>query len=109
MSHRITTKTKITNKDLAIDAIKMAGWSFQQSGNAITITSGPMNRARLDLRTGNISGDTDWHSKDTLGALRQNYSEAVVRQQCRKTGATVESREVMKDGKVRLIMTANFA
>lgn len=109
MSRRITTKTKMTNRDLAIDAIKMAGYSYQVSGNAITITSGPMSRARLDLRTGTISGDSDWHTTDTLGALKQNYSEAAVRQQCRKTGATIESREVMKDGKVRMVMTANFA
>jgi len=109
MSHRITTKTQITNKELAIDAVKMAGWSFQESGNAITITSGPMNRARINLQNGNITGDTDWHNKEQLGALRQNYSEAVVRQQCRKTGASIESRTVQKDGKVRLVMTANFA
>jgi len=109
MSHRITTKTKMTNKDLAIDAIKMAGYSYQASGNAITITSGPMNRARINLQSGTITGDTDWHNKDTLGALQQNYSEAAVRQQCRKTGATIESRQVMKNGNVRMVMTANFA
>jgi hypothetical protein len=109
MSHRVTTKTQITDKNLATQALKAAGWSYSEEGNSVLrINSGPMNRSVLDLRTGNITGDTDWHNKGTLGALRRHYSEQKVRQEANKTGATIESREVLKNGDVRLVLTANF-
>lgn len=108
MSHRVSTKTEIKEKDLAIQALKAAGWGYNEQGNTLYITTGPMARSTIDLKTGTVTGDSDWHSRDTLGALRQHYSEAKVREQALKTGATIESREVLKNGDVRLVLTASF-
>ena len=108
MSHRVATKTQITDKKLAIEALKLAGWSYRESGNSLRVTSGPMNRSTINLTNGEIVGDTDWHSTEQLGALRQHYGEAKVRSEAIKTGATIESREVLSNGEVRLVLTANF-
>lgn len=108
MSHRVTTQTDIKEKDLAIQALKAEGWSYTETGDTLHITSGPMRNASLNLRTGNVTGDTDWHSRDTLGALRQQYSVAKVRKEAIKTGAVIESQETMKNGDIRMVLTANF-
>lgn len=102
MSHRVTTQTEIKDKTLAIQALKAAGYSYSESGNTLRITSGPLNRAAIDLRTGEVSGDTDYHTKDDLGALRQNYAEAKYLKECNMQGILVESREVLSNGVVRL-------
>jgi hypothetical protein len=103
MSHRITTRTKIKDKKLAIQALKQAGWSYNESGSTLRITDGPMRSSAIDLSTGDIRGDTDQHSRNQLGALRKYYGEAKYRQECIKRGALVESREVIKNGDIRLI------
>jgi len=109
MSHRVTTKTDITNKDLAIQALKIAGLSYQESGaDTLVITGGALRNATINLRNGEISGDTDWHSRDTLGALRQHYSEAQIRQRCLMEGHSVEERQVLQDGRVKLICSGMF-
>lgn len=110
MSHRITTKTQMTNKDLAIDALKMASVSYQESGaSTLRITSGPLRNASIDLTTGNVVGDTDYHGRDTLGALRKFYSEAQIRERCRLEGHTVEERSQLQDGRIRLVCSGMFA
>lgn len=108
MSHRVTTQTKITNKKIAIEALKLAGWSYSESSNKIRVTSGPMNRSVIDLSTGNVVGDSDWHSQKELGALRRHYSEAQIREEAIKSGHTVESREVLQNGDIRLVMSGNL-
>ncbi len=108
MSHRVTTQTQITNKELAVQALKSAGWSYQEQGTVLFITGGPMRNASLDTRTGTITGDSDYHNRGTLGALRRHYTEALIRADAIKKGATVESREVLKNGDIRLVLTANF-
>lgn len=110
MSRRITTKTQITDKELAIQALKMAGMSYREEGSTVLrITSGSMREATLDLRTGTITGDSDYHRQDTLGALRQHYSEAQIRQRCLMEGHSVEERQVFQDGRVKLICSGMFA
>jgi hypothetical protein len=110
MSHRIVMESPITNKDLAIQALKSAGWKYTEQGsNVLVVTSGPMRNATINLLTGNVTGDSDLHSKDTLDALRQSYSEAIVRQEAIKSGATIETREVLKNGNIRFVLTANFS
>ena len=109
MSHRVTQKTDITNKELATTALKNVGWSFvEQSNSVLRITSGPMSHSTIDLRTGTVTGDSDWHSRDTLGALRQHYSEALVQQENLKKGAMVESREVLANGDIRIVASAHL-
>lgn len=108
MSHRTTLKTEITEKGLAIQALKSAGWGYAEEGSHLRITSGPMNRATINLSTGEVSGDTDWHGRGQLGALRKHYSEAKIRADVLKRGATIDSREVLKSGEIRLVVSANF-
>lgn len=103
MSHRITTKTQITDKNLAEKALKASGWSYNVDGRSIYVTSGPMRNASINLATGGIVGDTDYHSKDSLGALRQQYSLAKVKAECAKQGHTIESQRVdSKTGEIVL-------
>ncbi len=108
MSHRTTLSTEIKEKNLAIQALKLAGWRYTEEGESLRIISGPMSRSVINLRTGKITGDTDWHSRGQLGALNKHYMEAKIRSEAIKKGATIESREVLKNGDIRLVMTANF-
>lgn len=103
MSHKITTQTEITDRDLAISAIKTAGWSHRASGpSALTFTSGPMSGATLDLSNGVVSGDTDAHSRAALGSLRVYYGEQKLVAEILKNGGYVdqESRVVHKTGEI---------
>lgn len=108
MSHRVTTQTQITNKDLAVQALKSAGWSYDANDSTIRITSGPMRNSSINVRTGTVTGDSDYHNRGTLGALCRHYAEAVIRAEAAKNGHTVESREVLQNGDFRLVLTANF-
>lgn len=101
MSHRITTKTEIKDLALAKKALDQAGMGYRESGTTLAITSGSLRGATMDLATGEISGDSDFHSRDSLGALRQIYAEQLVRSRIQMAGHYVESRE-MQDGKIIL-------
>lgn len=104
MSHRVTTATEIKDKALAIQAAKAAGVGVVEEGNTLRFTSGDLRNAVLDLRTGRITGDTDYgHTEEKLGALRLHYSEAKYTLECARQGIMVESRTVNKDGHVELI------
>lgn len=104
MSRRITNKTDITNKDLAVQALKIAGLEHQVQGNTIHITSGALRNASIDLKSGVISGDSDYsHTEEGFGVLRQHYAEALFRSEAAKNGTTVDQREVTKDGDVILM------
>jgi uncharacterized protein (DUF1499 family) len=105
MSHRVTTQTDMKNKDYVVQACKSAGISYVEAGkDLIRFTSGGVQNAVLNLRTGEISGDTDYgHTRDKLGALRQAYGEAAYRAECLKQGITVEDRQVDREGNVVLM------
>lgn len=112
MSHRVTTQTEIKDKACAIKALQKAGWAFQESGSRLTVTSGPMRNATLDLTTGQVSGDTDYgHSRgdDSLGALKMYYAEQKYVQECHKQGITILERGVdAKSGEILLRCSAHF-
>lgn len=104
MSHRVTTDTEIKDKTLAIQVLNQAGIQFQDQGNSLTILSGPMRNATLNLTTGRVSGDTDHgHNEKVLGALRQSYGEAKYRSECHRQGIQIESRTVDREGNVILM------
>ena len=110
MSHRVTTQTEIKDKALAIEAIKAAGFTYAEDNDRLHITSGSMQNATIDLRTGIVSGDTDHrHTKEKLGALRKHYTEAKFRAECLKQGISIESRRVDEHGNIRLMCQAHFA
>lgn len=97
MSKRVTTQTDIKDKGLAIAALTSAGLAFQEMGNTLRITSGPLANATIDLGSGLISGDTDFgHRKESMGILRQHYSEAQFRKEATKAGVSIGQRLVEK-------------
>jgi hypothetical protein len=108
MSHRITTKTQITDKVLAEAALTKAGWSYTSEGGSIHVTSGPLRRASINLASGNIVGDTDLHNSDTLCALNQFYGEALAEKQIAEYGGYVESRTETED-EIILVANVSFA
>lgn len=112
MSHRVTTQTEIKDKALAIQALKHANMAFQEYNNTLTVSSGPMAGASIDLSTGQVTGDTDRGHKnndDSLGLLKRYYAEAKIRQECAIQGITIEDRIVEKDGRIRLVCQGHFA
>ena len=104
MSHRVTTETEMKDKAILAQACKTAGINFvDQGANQIRFTGGDLNNAVLDLRTGNISGDTDWgHTKAKLDSLKQTYGETMYRAECMSQGIQIESRTVNKAGEIVL-------
>lgn len=104
MSHRVTTRTDITDQDLAVSALVAAGWTHQVQGRSIFIKSGPMRNATLNLDTGEVVGDTDYHddSDESLGALKQHYGEAKAKLDLPKNGYHIVSRKIDTNGDVVL-------
>ena len=105
MSRRIYTKTLITDKVLALQALKQAGIQYEDRGTTIRFLSGGMANATLDLTTGTISGDSDFgHTKEGLvGLLRQHYSEAQIKREYAKLGTVVDERQTDHEGNVVLM------
>jgi hypothetical protein len=104
MSHRVTTSTEIKDKALAMQAAKAAGIGVTEDGSFLRFTSGALNHAVLDLRTGQISGDTDFgHTQDKLGLLKLHYSEAKYKLECARQGIMIESRTINRNGEIEMI------
>lgn len=96
MSHRVTTETNLTEKDIVLKVAKAQGIGVTESGSSIRFTGGKLNHAALDLKTGRITGDTDFgHTESALGMLRQAYSEELYRRECLKQGIQIEDRQVL--------------
>lgn len=112
MSHRVTTETNMTEKDVVLKVAKAQGITATESGNSIRFSGGKLNNAMLDTKTGRISGDTDYgHTESALGVLRQAYSEELYRRECLKQGIQIESRTVLAQHNgaqnvIRLIVAA---
>jgi hypothetical protein len=103
MSRRIENQTNITDKDLALRALTAAGMEHQVQGDRIYIKSGAMAGATVDLRTGMVSGDSDFgHTEDSLGVLRQYYSEALFKRECGRQGTVIDQRRVEANGDIVL-------
>jgi hypothetical protein len=101
MSRRVTFRSELKDRDLTIQALKSLNYSYNETGsNTLLITSGPMNRATINLSTGEVEGDSDYHTRGELGGLRQAYSEAEFRRITQRQGATIESREVNASNQV---------
>lgn len=104
MSHRVTTRTDVKDKALALQAAKAANMGVVDEGTRLRFTSGALSNAVLDLSTGEISGDTDYgHTADKLGIFRMHYGEAKYKLECARQGIMVESRTVNKNGEIEMI------
>lgn len=92
MSHRVTVQTKLTEKSHVITALNNSNMSFREDGALIHVTSGPMNNATINTKTGEISGDSDFkHTVEKLGVLRQAYSLAMYEAEMFTKGGTISS------------------
>ena len=91
MSRRVTTKTEMKDKALALQACKKEGIGVVEQGDSLRFTSGRLNGAVLDLGSGQITGDSDYYGGgNALGTLRQSYSEAKCRNEYMKQGISIE-------------------
>jgi hypothetical protein len=107
MSYRITKQTQITDEKLAAEALRLAGMSFTKQGNSLRITSGRLSGAHIDLKTGMVTGDSDFggHSEQAFGLLRQYYGEAMCRDVALKQGVTVGERQIERiDGEECVVL-----
>lgn len=105
MSHRVTVQSEIKDREIAIQALKSSKIEYREAGDTIHMLSGDFNGANINLKTGTItSGDVDHYVGDVakLGVLRQAYSEAKFRSEAFKQGISVESREVLQNGEIKL-------
>lgn len=95
MSHRVTYKSEMKDADLAISALKATKNTSIKDGNILRITAGPLNRASLNLTTGEWATDSDYHHKaDDFGLVNQAYSEAEFTREAVRQGVTITSREI---------------
>lgn len=104
MSRRVTFKSELKDRELAIQALQSKGYSFDEGGNTLLITSGPLARATINFKTGEVESDSDYHSKSELGGLRQAYSEAECKRVIQRQGATIESRTVNQKNEIELLV-----
>lgn len=106
MSHRVTYKSELRDRDLTIQALAAIGCSYRNEGATKLVAIGsPLDGATIDLSTGEIVGDTDFHTRDQLGVLRQHYSEAEFRRMAILQGVTVETRQVTQEQVIELYCT----
>ena len=97
MSHRITYESKIVDRDLAVAALKSLSVAYQDLNNGILkVTSGPLNRATINLTTGKIESDSDWSHSEHINSLKIAYTEADARRDYNRTGVSIVSRQVVK-------------
>jgi hypothetical protein len=89
-----------------MDALHLAGFEFKEATpTRLYITSGELQGAALDLVTGEVTGDSDYgHTAEKFGILRQYYKEALTRQECARTGATISERHIDEEGNVILTL-----
>lgn len=107
MSHRVTTKTEITDRELALAAFTAAGVQFKDNGNdQFRVTSGHYT-ADLNLKTGALSGDSDHFRGGAFDTLKQHYAEQKYMWELRKAGHSVESRQVEKNGDIVIMYQTN--
>lgn len=107
MSHRVTTKTEITDRELALSALKSAGVTFRDLGNnKFTITASGVT-ADLNLATGEIGGDADHLRSGPFDTLKQHYAEQKYVWELRRQGHTVESRQVDAQGNIVIMYQTN--
>lgn len=111
MSHRVTIKSAITNGPAAKAALNSKGWTFLEQGDSLRITSGPMNRATINLKNGEVVGDTDYHqasSTDSLGALNQAYTHELLKLDIANQGGFIEET-LVQNGEIHVTANVSFA
>ncbi len=109
MSHRVTVQTSMTEKAHLITALKESKIAFSEQGDLIHCSSGQLNRATINMKTGAVSGDSDFHSTEDLGVLRQAYSLAKYKAELFTQGGSINSQTTDAVGNIILKCSAGLA
>lgn len=111
MSYRVTTKTAIQDQAAAEVALKKKGWDYRVASGSIQITTGPMHGSTINLQTGEVEGDSDFHGMkgERLSALNQGYGEAKVTMEVESRGGFFESQETLANGVLRMVAQVSMA
>lgn len=112
MSHRVSIKSSITNAAACEAALKSKNWTYSLNNNIVHVTGGPMRGASINLRTGEVAGDSDYHrasNSEGLGALNQAYAEQLIRMDVASKGGYIEECITQRDGTVRMVANLSFA
>lgn len=104
MSRRVTTKTEITNEEHFLQACsKIQGVRTEKIGSdSYTIQVG-RSVGMINLKSGDIDGDSDAFQPNDINRIRQGYAEEVYTWNLRRQGATIQSRTVNSSGEVVLL------
>jgi hypothetical protein len=103
MSHRVTTQTQMNDRVHAAAAFTKAKISHKDLGNGkFSLTAG-RSQGVLDIGTGEIVGDGDRWNESDFNVLKQAYAEEVFTSELRRQGATVQSRDVDKEGNIVIL------
>jgi hypothetical protein len=103
MSHRVTTKTSITNNDYAIAALAKAGFTHKSTGASKLEVRKGSSVGDLDLTTGEITGDTDRWKAGDFDLLSQAYAEEAYVSELRRQGASIQERTVDTEGNIVIV------
>jgi len=98
MSHRITVKSQMTDRKLVEQVLTAKGLQYSENNGVFRITGGQFRQATINTNSGEITGDSDYQSREVLGSLRPAYTEAKLRRQCMIDGIDIESRQEIKVG-----------
>lgn len=102
MSHRVTVESEIKDLDVLRAAVSASKGTLSGTGT-VRITGGAYSNVSVNLKTGEVSGDTDYdHTAAKIGLLRQAYAEAKYHKEAAMLGITVTDREVQKNGNIVL-------
>lgn len=102
MSHRVTTATEMKDFEILSKAAAQHGITLTRTGDDVRFTSGRLNGAVLNLKSGTIVGDSDVHGRNGMHDISQTYGEMKVRSELARQGGFVESRSILQDGSIRL-------
>lgn len=104
MSHRVTVQSDMTDKSIAIAALTSANLSFTEQDNILYVQQGGgRQNFTINLKTGAIVGDSDYHKEAELGLLRQHYSLAKFMKEALDQGHQVQSQFTDEQGNFVLL------
>jgi hypothetical protein len=97
----------MTEKSIAIAALTSAKLSFTEQDDVLYVNKGGgRQNFSINLKTGSITGDSDYHKADELGLLRQHYSLAKFLKEAQDQGHQVQNQFTDEQGNIVLLCRA---
>lgn len=103
MSHKVTFKSTITDDAILRRMFTRLNIPHKVTGTSYRVSGSRFDGATIDPSKGTVTGDSDWVTKDTIQQLNQAYSEEEVLAKIELQGASIESREVDRNGSIILM------